>query len=212
MNSILDILNSDLGKQIVQGASAQTSASENKTNQVMSMAMPLLLAAMKKNASTPEGAKGLLNAIQTKHDGSLVNNLGTFFQGGVEDSALKDGAGILKHVLGGKQPQIENALSQKSGLDASSVAQILQIAAPIVLGMIGKQANEAKVNNQNGLANVLGGLLDGKKNTQQSFLESLLDANGDGSVVDDIAGMVFNGKSDKKQSGLGGLLGRFLKK
>ena len=39
----------------------------------------------------------------------------------------------------------------------------------------------------------------------QSFLESMLDADGDGSVIDDVAGMVLGGKKGK--SGLGGLLG-----
>ena len=41
---------------------------------------------------------------------------------------------------------------------------------------------------------------------EQSFLESILDADGDGSVIDDVAGMVL-GDSSKGKGGLGGLLG-----
>ena len=53
----------------------------------------------------------------------------------------------------------------------------------------------------------LGGLLGGgkKQQKQQSLIESILDGDNDGSIVDDLAGMVFN--SGKKKSGLGGLLG-----
>ena len=46
---------------------------------------------------------------------------------------------------------------------------------------------------------------------QQSFIESILDGDNDGSVLDDIAGMFFSGGNDKKDNnsggGLGGLLG-----
>ena len=38
-----------------------------------------------------------------------------------------------------------------------------------------------------------------------SFLESILDADGDGSVIDDVAGMILG--DSKKKGGLGGLLG-----
>ncbi len=41
---------------------------------------------------------------------------------------------------------------------------------------------------------------------EQNFLEKILDAGGDGSVVDDVASMVL-GKAGGKKGGLGGLLG-----
>src|SRR5690606_12272774 len=132
MATILELLNSDFGKQIISGVSSQTKAQEDKTAQVINMAMPLLLGAMKKNASTLEGANSLLNALNNKHDGSILNNLGGLFSGGVDNEVMSDGAGILKHVVGGQQSQVENALSKKSGLDTATVMQILQIAAPIV--------------------------------------------------------------------------------
>jgi len=44
---------------------------------------------------------------------------------------------------------------------------------------------------------------------EQNFLESILDADGDVSVVDDVAGMVLGG--NKKKGGLGGLLGNLFK-
>lgn len=206
MASILDLLNSDMGKQLINGASAQTGQSTDKTASVLAMAMPFLLGAMKKNASTPDGAAGLLGALSGKHDGSILDNLGGVFNGGVDESVQQDGAGILGHILGGSQGKVENALSQKSGVDASSVAQILKVAAPILMGVLGKQTRESNVNDSNGLGNILGGLMGGNQSQgEQSFLESLLDADGDGSVIDDVAGMVLGGQ--KKKSGLGGLLG-----
>lgn len=207
MSGILDILNSDLGKSLVSGVATQTNQSQGKTQEVLSMALPVLMTAMKRNASTPDGAQGLLSALTSKHDGSILDNLGGLFgSGGVDSNVISDGSKILGHVLGNKQGNVENAISAKSGVDAGSVAQILKVAAPILMGMLGNQAKQKNVNTPSGLDGLLGGLLGGSSTkNEQSFLESILDANKDGSVIDDVAGMLLGG--DKKKGGLGGLIG-----
>ncbi len=207
MSGILDLLNSDLGKQIISGVSNDTNQSESKTADAMSMAMPILMGAMKRNATTEEGASSLMNALNTKHDGSILDNLDGLFNGGVDASVKEDGAGILKHILGGSQDNLTNALSQKSGLDTGAVMNILKVAAPLLLGYLGKQQKTQQVNSSNGIENLLGGLLGGgaNQNKQQSLIESVLDGNNDGSVIDDLAGMAFG--ENKSKGGLGDLLG-----
>lgn len=208
MSGILDLLNSDLGKTIVSGVANQSGQSTDKTSSVLTMALPVLMGAMKRNAATPEGAEGLMGALSGKHDGSILDNLGSLFSGGVDQSVMNDGAGILGHVLGGSQQNVTNALSQKSGMNSDAVMDILKIAAPIVMGYLGKQSKQQNVSDTNGIGNLLGGLLGGGSNasSQQSLIESVLDGNGDGSILDDVAGMVLNSGGAKK-GGLGGLLG-----
>jgi hypothetical protein len=206
MNGILDLLNSDLGKSIISGVSGSTGTDQSKTSSVLTMALPVLMKAMERNASTPEGAQGLMSALGNKHDGSILDNLSGLFGGGVDDSVKQDGSKILSHVLGQKQQGVQQVISQKSGLDASSVANILQVAAPILMGVLGKQAKQNNVSSQNDISGLLGGMLGGNDTkNEQSFLEKILDADGDGSVIDDVAGMVLGG--NKKKGGLGGLLG-----
>ena len=208
MSGLLDLINSPMGKQLISGVAGQTGQSEGKTADVLSMAMPLLMGAMKRNTASPDGAQGLMNALSSKHDGSILDNLGGLFGGGVDQSVMDDGAGILGHILGNKQSQVENALSNKSGIDAGSIAQILKIAAPILLGYLGKQSRQQNISSPDALGGLLGGLMGGgsSANKQQSLIESFLDSDGDGSVIDDLAGMVLSGGGQKK-SGLGGLLG-----
>jgi hypothetical protein len=206
MDGLLDLLNSPIGKQVISGVASQTGQAENKTADVLSMAMPLLLGAMKKNVASPEGAQGLMNALSSKHDGSILDDLGGLFSGGVDQSVMDDGAGILGHVFGGKQANVENALSQRSGIDTGSIANILKIAAPIVMGILAKQTSENKVSDASGMNNLLGSMLGGQPEQNQSLLTTLLDADGDGSILDDVAGMVMGG-SNKKKGGIGGLLG-----
>jgi len=213
MAGIADLLNSDLGRQLISGVSQETNQSPDKTASVVSMALPLLMGAMKRNAKSPEGAQNLLGALEnSKHDGSLLNNLGGFFGGGVNEEAKQDGLGILGHVLGGSQNNVVSALSNKSGVDTDSVMKILTVVAPIILGYLGKEKRQQNVSSPSGIEGLLGGMLGGGKKTQnkqQSLIESLLDGNNDGSVVDDIAGMVLGGK---KGGGLGGMLGGFFGK
>ena len=211
MSGILDLLSSDLGKTIISGVSREANQPQNKTQDVLTMALPVLMAAMKRNAASEEGAKGLLSALDSKHDGSILDNLEGLFGGGVNQNVKIDGEKILGHILGNKQPMVANALSQKSGVDANAIGQILKVAAPIVLGMLGKEKRRQNIQSQSGLDGLLGGLLKGNSaQHEQSFLESILDADGDGSVIDDVAGMVLGG--NKKKGGLGGLLGSLFRK
>jgi len=208
MSGILDLLNGPMGKQLISGVAQQAGQSEDKTSGLLSMALPVLMGAMKRNASTPEGAQGLMSALSGKHDGGILDNLGGLFGGGVDQSVMDDGAGILGHVLGGKQAGVQNALSQKSGMDAGTIATILKVAAPLVMGYLGKQTRQQNVSDSNGIGDLLGGMLGGGSNStkQQSLIESFLDSDGDGSILDDVAGMVLNSGGQKK-GGLGGLLG-----
>lgn len=205
MSGLVDLLSSPMGKQLINGVADQTGHSTDQTGSVLSMALPVLMGAMKKNAASPEGAQGLMNALSNKHDGSILDNLEGLFGGGVDQSVMNDGAGILGHVLGGKQPQVENALSAKSGMDTNAIATILKVAAPILLGYLGKQTRQQNVTDSNGIDGLLGNLMGGGKTAQkqQSLIESFLDSDGDGSILDDVASMALGGK----KGGIGGLLG-----
>jgi len=201
MAGILDLLNSDLGKTLVNSASEQLGQNKAQTTTALSTALPLILGAMKNNASTTKGAEGLLGALSGKHDGSLLDNVSSLLG---NSDVLADGAGILSHVFSGKEQNIANAVSKKSGLDLNSAMSLLKMATPFIMAYLGKQTREKKVNDSNGIENLLGGLLGSGAKKEQSLVTKLLDADGDGSVVDDLIGMAAGGK---KKDGLGGLLG-----
>ncbi len=205
MAGILDLLNSDLGKSIIAGVSGSTGQDAGKTSSVLTMALPVLIKAMQRNASTPQGAEGLMGAFK-KHNGGILDNLGGFFGGGVDETVKQDGTGILGHILGNKQQGVEKIIGEKAGMDISSVANILKIATPLLMGVLGRQTQKSGISNAGDLGGMLSGLLGGDSaKKEQSFLEKILDANGDGSIIDDVAGMILGGGN--KSGGLGGLLG-----
>lgn len=197
MSSIFDLLGNSLGDDAIQMISRQLGADSGATRSVIEGAIPMLVSGLAKNAGSAGGAEAILGALTRDHDGSVLDDLAGFLGGG----GASQGAGILGHVFGGKQSSIENALSKSSGLSPAKVAQILMMVAPLVMGALGKMQRG------NGLdAGGLGDLLRGEQGRvrQQApeaagFLEQILDRDGDGSMVDDIASAGMNI--------LGGLLG-----
>ncbi|CAL2092097.1 DUF937 domain-containing protein [Tenacibaculum sp. 190524A05c] len=207
MEGILDLLNSPMGKTIISGVAGSTGQDSGKTGSVLTMALPVLMKAMQRNAATPQGAEGLMGALN-KHDGGILDNLGDLFSGGVNQDVISDGSKILGHVLGSKQQGVEQVIGQKTGMDIGAVGNILKTAAPILMGVLGKQSRQSGLSNSGGIGDLLGGMLGGNSSQQeQSFLEKILDADGDGSVIDDVAGMVLGGSQKKSGGLLGGLLG-----
>ena len=120
--------------------------------------------------------------------------------GGDGGSLLSKGGDILGHVLGsGKESALTNNISKMTGVDASSVGKIIKMAMPLVMGFLGKQ----KQSGGSGLSSILGSAMGTSGDKDASMLESLMDADGDGSMLDDVAGKFLGG--NKKGGGLGGL-------
>lgn len=213
MSGLMDLLNSDLGKQIISSVGQQAGTTEGETSSVLSSALPTLLNAMQNNASTEQGAGGLLGALLGgKHDGSLLDNLGGLIGNGGIDT--EDGGKILGHVLGGNQASVENSLSQNTGVSSDKIGMILKIAAPILMAYLANKARNTNVQNGTDLGGLLGGLLGGGQSQQAqepsmggNILTSVLDQDGDGQlgVGDAVAAAT-------KKGGLGGLLGKLFGK
>ena len=200
MSGILDLLNSDMGKQLIGNITEKTGINASQATSVISSGLPAILGAMKDNVTSGDGATGLLSALNGgKHDGSILDNLGGFFNGG----DFSDGSKILGHVLGNKQDTVVNNLSQSSGVDSGIISKILPMLTPIIMGYLGKQTKNNGVSDGAGLGGLLGGLLGGTDGGS-SILTSVLDQNGDGKL--DISDAM-SALSGKKKGGLGGLLG-----
>jgi len=197
MFSLQDLLGQDQGNQAVDQISQNIGADNSAVNSAIQMALPMILNGLANNASTPQGAQNLDNALATDHDGSILGNLGGLagmIFGGQQQAApprQADAGGILGHIFGGNQGNVTQQVSQQSGLNIGQVAQILMFLAPIVMGYLGKQKQEQNLD-AGGLQNWLGGQQQQiQQSPQGGFLERMLDQDGDGSAMDDIASMAF---------------------
>jgi hypothetical protein len=186
MAELLETLTRQLGRQGLEQISKSLGADTSSTRNAVSAVLPTLLGALARNASRPEGARDLSNALSRDHDGSILDNLGDF----LGQAQSGPGDGILGHVLGSRRPRVENALSRSTGLDAGSVGKLLVMLAPIVMGALGKKQRERSIDPR-GLSELLErerGEVERSAPQEMGLLGKLLDTDGDGDVdISDIA-------------------------
>ena len=187
MNAITQIITQQLGGNAAQAIAQRFGVSETTANTAIQMAVPLILTALARNASQPQEAQNLHQAIANDHDGSIFDNL----MGYLGNPQSANGAGILGHVFGSQQPAIENNLAQATGMDQSSAGGVLETLAPIVMGSLGKaqQENGLDASGLSNLLNVQQQEAQATAPSAMSILSSMLDQNNDGSSMDDLQRM-----------------------
>lgn len=191
MNIISQMITQQLSGVASQQIAARLGVSESTANMAVGVAVPLILSAIARNASQPQGAQDLHQAVTNDHDGSILNNLAGY----LGNPQQANGSGILGHVLGDQRGSVENNLAQATGLDQGAAGNLMEIVAPLVMGAVGKTQQQNGFDSS-GLANYLG-----EQQQQQAaqpgmmgMLSSMLDSNKDGSMTDDltrIAGSLF---------------------
>lgn len=187
-SDLLGSLMQQLGGGGIAEIARSVGVSDSDVSNVLSGAVPAIMAGLTRNASSGDGAAGLLGALDRDHDGSLVDDVMGYLGGG---GNLADGAGILGHVLGGRQSTIESAVSKSSGVDLTSVGKIMAMVAPLIMGALGK-AKRRQGFDAGGLAEMLGQQERAARKTSPSAVDMfsrMLDSDGDGDPMDDIVNM-----------------------
>lgn len=213
MAGLLDLLSGAQAQPAKQQLGQQFGLSDAMTQQAMSALIPALAAGLKSNASKPGGIEALLGALEKGNHSRYLEDPSLLQQTATRD----DGNGILGHLLGSKDMSrsVASQASQNTGIDSGLLRQMLPIVATMVMGSLSKRSEEPDTLSQlagllgggqstqkaSGLGGLLGGLLGGGRQTQSSqdnglgLLGALIDADKDGSAMDDIFQMVLKGRS-----------------
>ena len=198
MFSLEDLLGQQQGNQAVEQISQNLGANSSVVNTAIQMALPTILSGLANNVQSPQGAQNLDNALANDHQGGLLNNLTDFLTGGVpapqQASRETNGAGILGHILGGSQSTAAQEISNKSGLSMGQAANLLITLAPIVMSFLGKKKQQGNLDS-GGLADMILGQKQQMQSTGNPMLDmvsGMLDSDGDGSAMDDLASMAAN--------------------
>jgi len=198
MTALTDDLFSQLEGAPLQQIAQQLGVGRTQAAGAVSAALPLLMGALGRNASQPQGAEALFGALQRDHAGApdLGGLLGMVLGGA--QTRQTDGAGMLGHIFGGQQDRAEQHLGEATGLGGDRAGQLMKILAPIVLAYLAKRmfsGNEggggaaAGLGGGNATAGVLGAILGQEQQAvrQQGglgggLLGAVLDQDGDGQL------------------------------
>ncbi|MDX1939876.1 MAG: DUF937 domain-containing protein [Saprospiraceae bacterium] len=190
---LMDLLKGQFSDNMVDFLSKQVGGEDHeKTEAATEGIVSTLISALAKNASTPEGANALNNALENDHDGGILDDVVGMLSGNQQPSNQKalDGAGILWHLLGDRQSSAANMIGQMSGMDSGKVNNLMTLLAPVVMGVLGKTKKEQGLNVAD-----LAGLLtqtrtqQANQNPTMALVTRFLDQDGDGSIMDEVASM-----------------------
>ena len=158
---ITNILGALTGNDAIDAISQNLKIDQKQVSSVVTAALPYLLGAMQKNASSQAGAASLADALgyHAGNAGNIVNNL--------KAADHTDGGKILSHIFGGNLSSVLGGISKNTGVGSNAVGSILASIAPSLLALLGKGQKGNGID-ASGLAGILGMILggtSGKSNT-----------------------------------------------
>ncbi len=159
------------GNGAVQQLARQFGIGEDQAQAAVAKLVPALSQGLKRDLADPDSAAGLMRALQRGDHQRYLDTPETL----AAPESVADGNAILGHLFGSKDVsrQVAERVGGDTGLDSGVVKQMLPMVAAMLMGSLSKQTTAGESGGE-GLMGMLGGLLD---------------ADGDGSVVDDLMGM-----------------------
>ena len=135
MNLLNLLLGSMTSEDTVNTLSQKTGASSKQVSMLITLALPLLIKYLTKNASSQSGAQSLLGALmQHTNKNSMADQ--------VAQADEEDGKKILQHILGDRSTDVMNDLAGKTGLSGDQVSQLLGSLAPSMMSGLSAAANK----------------------------------------------------------------------
>ena len=177
---ILDLIRGAQGGSAVQQLGQQFGLDETQVSSALSALVPALAAGVQNEVSQPQGLEGLLGALSGGQHQQYVDDLGTL---GAADT-VADGNGILGHIFRSKDVsrQVASQAAAQTGIGEGVLKSMLPVVAAMMMGAMSKRLGQPAAAATSADVGMPGGLL--------GMLTPALDANRDGSMVDDVAGLV----------------------
>ena len=134
MNSITEGLLGQLQGHPLEQMGQHLGLSSAQTASAVAAALPLLIGALGRNSSQPQGAQSLFGALQRDHTGQDIGNvLGSVLGGGGQ------GGQILGHIFGPRQQVAAQGLGTATGLGPDRANALLLLLAPLAMAYIAKR-------------------------------------------------------------------------
>lgn len=167
----------ELGRQI--------GVSPDKMQQIIKMALPLIMGQLGQNVQTQDGARSLSEALEN-HAGRQYHS--------PQEIDENDGKGILDHIFGGSTTErVSERIGQEAGVDKGSSMKILAMLAPLALAYLGRKKKNEGLDER------------GVQDLTRRYSDEL-DQRSGGSLYDTLRRLPE--EDDRQQSG--GLLGNIL--
>ena len=181
MNGLLETVLKSGNGAAVQQLARSFGVSGDDALQAMAHLMPALNRGVRSNISSAEGLDKLLNALSQGNHQQYLEQPERL----AEQDTIEDGKHILGHILGSSEAsrQVASQAAAETGLDTDLLKKMLPAVAALLMGGLSKQGAALGTAAPPGAAGQAG------SGGIAAMLGDMLDADNDGSVVDDLLGM-----------------------
>ena len=173
--NLLDMIMKAQSGEVVRQMANNFQLDEGTARSAIDALVPALGRGFSRNATSSQGLDDLIGALQKGNHSRYIEEPSVATQ----QVAVDEGNGILGHIFGSKDVsrQVAARAAETSGVDSSILKKMLPMLASVAMGALAKQGF-GKTETQATTTGGLGGLLAG-----------FLDADKDGSILDDVIGM-----------------------
>jgi outer membrane protein OmpA-like peptidoglycan-associated protein len=171
--NLLESLREVITPELIGKAASTFGESEAAVSKGLGAAVPVLLSGLAQRSSDTDFASSMFRLVSDPaNDGSLLGNIGGLLAPGATSSPMAAlGGRLLEGLFGNNRGELGNALGGYAGTKASTGASLLNLAAPLVLSMLGKFVRSGNLN----LSSLMS-LLTGQKSAFASALPGPLAA------------------------------------
>jgi OOP family OmpA-OmpF porin len=176
VQNIIALLKDQLNDNLLGKIAGLLGENKSGVTSAVGSALPSLLLGLMKKGTEPGGAEDLLRTLQEgKHDGGILDNLGSVLGGGsTTTNLLSSGKTLLGSILGDKAGGLGDLIASASGISKNAGSSLMGILTPIVMGSLGKILKSQGGFNASGLMNLLLGQKDFIKAALPSGVTNLL--------------------------------------
>lgn len=190
MNPLLEALLKAQGGQAVGQMANRFGLNPSQATDVIGQLAPVLGRGLHRNAASEGGLSDLIGALQRGNHARYVDQPEAIDR----PETVDDGNAILGHIFGSKDVSRKVAAhaAQQTGVSDSIIKKMLPVIAAMAMGALSKKTS-------GGAADILGSALGGGTSSAGAgssgggglgdLLGGFLDADQDGSVIDDLLGM-----------------------
>ena len=176
------------GPDVSQHLSANLGLDQKAATQLIPQVIPMIMGGLKRQMETRGGADRLDHILNKYGSEDVLGRIGEVMSAKAQDANPDPQLGGL---LGQSGLQASEMIAQKFGLRSEKAMSLIPMLAPLILGALSKQKNQAGGAGLGGLA-------------------ALVDRDGDGDILDDITGFLGPALGGGTSKGGGGLLGSLL--
>lgn len=193
MANFIDEFMKTYGPEVTKQMSSNLNVDQGTVQKLIPQLAPLILGGLKRQKDDRGGEARVDHILNKYGDSSVLSNIKDIISNKLNDNSVDPNLGGLLGDQGGTVAA--QALSKKMNIDSSVIMKMIPALAPLILGALTKKRDTGNAG--------IGGI------------GSLLDADGDGSIIDDVAGFILKGGgggATRNKGILGSLLGGILRR